>query len=344
MDIQKIILEKIKKKGSIKVADIVKSTGFSRAYINRFFNKLKNEGKIILIGKANQAHYLLAKKKNIEKAKKQIFSFRRILKNINLSEDLVLDEIKASTGIFSSLPKNIAVILEYAFTEMLNNAIEHSQSPRIIVSMELKKNMVSFEVVDVGIGIFNNIMKKRGLKNELEAIQDLLKGKQTTRPEEHTGEGIFFTSKVGDKLIIQSSEKKLIFDNLLNDIFIRDVKKTKGTKVKFEIGRSSKRNLADIFKEYTDESFEFGKTKVKIFLYQLDTIFISRSQARRILSGLEKFKEIVLDFEKVETIGQAFADEVFRVWQGHHPQIKVIYQNANENINFMIKRAMSGRG
>jgi len=73
----------------------------------------------------------------------------------------------------------------------------------------------------------------------------------------------------------------------------------------------------------------------------MDDSFISRSQARRVLTGLEKFKEITLDFSDVETIGQGFADEVFRVWKNNHPDIKINYQNTNENILFMIKRAKS---
>jgi hypothetical protein len=45
------------------------------------------------------------------------------------------------------------------------------------------------------------------LKNHLEAIQDLLKGKQTTMPKSHSGEGIFFTSKIADNLTISSSQE-----------------------------------------------------------------------------------------------------------------------------------------
>jgi aspartokinase len=71
-------------------------------------------------------------------------------------------------------------------------------------------------------------------------------------------------------------------------------------------------------------------------------IYISRSQARRIMSGLDKFKTVVLDFDRVKTVGQGFADEVFRVWQKHHLNIKIIPKNTNENINFMIKRVLSG--
>jgi len=189
---------------------------------------------------------------------------------------------------------------------------------------------------------FSTPKTKKKLKNDLEAIQNLLKGKQTTAPKKHTGEGIFFTSKAADRLAIKSFHKSLIFDNILGDIFIKDTKSVKGTRIKFVIFLKSKNNLGKIFREYTGDSFEFGKTSVLVRLYKLDTDYISRSQARRVVSGLDKFKTIVLDFKKVDTVGQAFADEVFRVWQSHHLHIKINIKNANENINFMIKRALVG--
>lgn len=343
MDIESLILRKIREKGRIKAADIVKATGFSRAYINRFFQELKNQGKIILVGRANNAFYLPADKQAVSRIKKSILSVRKILRNKNLSEDLVLREIKQDTGIFSDLSENVSDVLDYAFSEILNNAIEHSKSFRIEIQMRREKGQVFFNIRDWGVGIFNNIMKKRKLKSELEAIQDLLKGKQTTAPKEHSGEGIFFTSKAADLLVIQSSAKKLIFNNILDDIFVREVKKTKGTRVSFTIAIGSKTNLGRIFKQYSAEAFVFNKTVSKISLYKLDSAFISRSQARRVLSGLEKFRKIVLDFKGVETVGQAFADEVFRVWQSRHPNIDIEYNNAGENIIFMIRRALGER-
>lgn len=339
MDIRNLILKKLGKGEEVRVADVVKATGFSRAYINRFFQELREEGKIALIGKANNARYVLARDKMVFKAKSSILSVRRLLQNKDISEDIVFDGIKQNSGIFLGLSKNIFNIVNYAFTEMLNNAIEHSQSKKIEIKMKRSAFDIQFEVRDWGVGIFNNLMKKRKLKNELEAIQDLLKGKQTTVPKKHTGEGIFFTSRVGDMLIIQSSTKKIIFNNILDDIFIKDVKNTAGTKVNFLISLKSKTDLGNVFKKYSGGAFTFNTTQTKVALYRLDADFISRSQARRILSGLDKFKKIVLDFKNVDTVGQAFADEVFRVFQNHHQNISIIPINMNETVRFMIERA-----
>ena len=186
-----------------------------------------------------------------------------------------------------------------------------------------------------------HIQKKRKLKNENEAIQDLIKGKQTTMPERHTGEGIFFTSKAVDVFTIKSSNKKLTFDNIIDDVFLGDSKKIKGTKIFFSISEKSKRKLSGIFKKYSGEEYEFSKTKVVVKLYKSDVGYISRSQARRVISGLDKFKTVILDFKGLGGVGQAFADEIFRVWQRNHPGISISIVNANENVKLMISRAQS---
>ncbi|MBU1147002.1 MAG: DUF4325 domain-containing protein [Candidatus Omnitrophica bacterium] len=341
MDVRKLIIDTLGKKGAVKSSDIVRATGFSRAYVNRFFRQLTDEGILILIGKANKAKYIPAIQEVADRSKRCILSINRILHNENLSEDIVLTDLKKKTGIYISLPENVSRILDYAFLEMLNNAIEHSQSKIIKALMKKEKNNIRFDIIDKGIGIFNNIMQKRNLKGEIDAIQDLLKGKQSTSPQTHSGEGIFFTSKAADMFIIQSSHKKIIFNNLMEDIFIKDIKKTVGTKISFSIGLASKKQLDNIFKQYTDDSFEFSKTEVIVKLYKMATEYISRSQGRRILSGLDKFKTVALDFKDVKMIGQGFADEVFRVWKVNHPEIKIITLNTNENIEFMIKRALS---
>jgi len=342
MDIKGLILEKINQNEELKVADVVKVTGFSRAYINRFFRDLRDEGKIILIGRANQARYVKASKKAVNEAKKHILKINKNLKNKGLSEDTIFEQIKREGGIFMDLEPRVLNILKYSFTEMLNNAIDHSRSGNIEAMFKRDGLNIRFDVIDHGIGIFNNIMKKKNLKNDLEAIQDLLKGKQSTMPEHHSGEGVFFTSKIADTFVIESFKKKLFFNNKLDDIFVQDAN-FKGTKIIFNISVKSPKKLENIFKEYTGDSFEFNKTRVAVRLYKMNSLHISRSQGRRIMNGLEKFKIIVLDFKHLKNIGQAFADEVFRVWQSYHPNITIETVNSNENIDFMIQRAIKER-
>lgn len=340
-DIENIITSIIRRKKRVTASEIVKKTELSRAYVNRFFQDLRDRGKIVLIGKANRAYYITADESAIRASKRKILSVTRIIQNANIAEDVVISRIKRDTGIFEDIPRNVADLTGYALSEMLNNAIEHSRSKQIRIDMHNDHGHIVFSVMDKGMGIFNNIREKKGLASNMDAIQDLLKGKETTAPKAHSGEGIFFTSKVADVLTIQSSEKKLVFNNLLEDIFIRDVHETQGTRVSFSVSISTKKRLEDIFRQYTDSSYEFSKTDVIVKLYSLRSEYISRSQARRIVAGLEKFKTVTLDFKGVNTVGQAFADEVFRVWKSDHPDVAIIVRNANENVDFMIKRAQA---
>ena len=341
MDFRTLILSALRSRGQVKVADIVKKTGFSRVYVQRQFRQLVDEGRLALVGKANRAYYVLLDGTTKEEIRRKQLRVHRILLNRDLHEDRVLRGIKDESGVFVDLRQNVAAVLEYAFTEMLNNAIEHSGSERIEITVARTPTDVRFDVVDRGIGVFNNIMAKKRLGTEMEAIQALLKGKETTAPEAHSGEGIFFTSKVADSLIFRSSHKKLVFDNLAEDIYIKDIKGMRGTKVFFLVHVNTRKTLRETFARYTDGSYKFSKTGVHVKLYHKGVEYVSRSQARRILAGMEKFKTIQLDFRGVNTAGQAFADEIFRVWHSRYPKITIVPVNANDNVMFMIKRAQS---
>jgi hypothetical protein len=195
-------------------------------------------------------------------------------------------------------------------------------------------------VADSGVGIFNNIMQEKSLKTEMEAVQNLLKGKQTTAPDRHSGEGIFFTSKIGNSLVISSGRKNITFNNLVEDVFVSDLKKDKeGTQVFFSIAKDSDLDIKTVFDEYSGDSYEFDKTKVAVYLYKMGNYYVSRSQARRVMSSLDGFKRVVLDFKHISSVGQAFADEIFRVWLSDHPGVEISVENSNENIDLMINRA-----
>lgn len=102
------------------------------------------------------------------------------------------------------------------------------------------------------------------------------------------------------------------------------------------------RTPRSIFEKFTMDTPEdenaFAKTHVPVRLasYGPEGI-VSRSQARRVLSRFEKFKEVMLDFSGVDSIGQPFADEIFRVFKNGHPEIKVVAVHTNPAIDRMIR-------
>ena len=339
------LLELAGQKDKIFVSRLAVQFAVSRQYLGRLINELVKAGKLIKVGETRYAYYILPE---YAQQHPEILPAQYIKTFINasLEEHVILSRIEQEYPSLGKLPENIRSIFTYAFSEMFNNAIEHSQSKTIRIEVAVQNKRLLFVVEDYGIGIFRNVMRERNLKSEFEAMQDLLKGKTTTMPKSHSGEGIFFTSKVGDMFILDSYGYQLMIDNKLPDVFIEKVNKIKkGTRVTFSLNISASLRLNDIFKKYTDigagKDYGFDRTEIRIKLYTMAGIYISRSQARRVLAGLEKFKVIVFDFDKVSVVGQAFADEIFRVFRHKYPDIRLETENMNESVNFMVERARS---
>ncbi|PIZ55147.1 hypothetical protein CO057_04325 [Candidatus Uhrbacteria bacterium CG_4_9_14_0_2_um_filter_41_50] len=335
------ILEIANKKEKFTAKELSVEFGVSRQYLNQLLSGLIADKKILKIGSTRSAFYVssLYAQKHPDIIP-NVFSKK--YRNESLEEHMVLMDIEKSFPALMDLPENIHSIINFAFSEMFNNAIEHSQSKIIGVEIALRNNQFSFIVEDSGVGVFRNIMKNRKLDSEMQAIQDLLKGKTTTMPKSHSGEGIFFTSRSGDKFNLNSFGYQLIVSK--DDVEVRRISTIKrGTAVIFEIDIKSDLHLNDIFKKFTDSKggsdYGFDKTEIRVNLYTAGGIHISRSQARRILSGLEKFKIILLDFDKVPIVGQAFVDEIYRVFQNAHPSIEIKEENMSEGVKFMVTRS-----
>lgn len=262
----------------------------------------------------------------------------------DLAEDLVWkNDIVPRLG---SLPENVRDIWHYGFTEMLNNAIDHSEGSRIDVI--IRKTAASTEMIlmDDGVGIFKKIQSELALLDERHAILELAKGKLTTDPERHTGEGIFFTSRMFDSFDILSGG--VYFSHKFGDAedwILERHGSRPGTAVWMKIDNHTSRTTKKIFDKFSSgDDYGFNKTVVPVKLAQYgNDKLVSRSQAKRLLARVELFKIVIFDFTDVETIGQAFADEIFRVFANRHPQMELVPVRANSNVKRMIERAKSGK-
>ena len=320
------------------VGEIVDGTKIGRTYVSALLKKLQANGKV-----------------SSEKVGRKIYYFRSD-RVVFLDEDLKLkashedivwlrawDKLKNQ----KSYSEQAIDILNFSFTEMLNNSIDHSKSGSGSVKIWLEEGILKFIVRDFGIGIFKNVQSKRKLNTEYDAVWEILKGKITTDPKNHSGEGVFWTSKIADKLIIESYNLRLTIDNNIEDYAIEELEDSVlGTKIFFEISAKTKKSMYDLFHSYSfdSEKINLDTTVIPIKLYQNgDEAWISRSQAKKILQGLEKFKKITLDFRDIRLIGQGFADEIFRVWQIKHPDIILEAINTNEVVGLLIERARNDR-
>lgn len=247
------------------------------------------------------------------------------------------------------LPTNLIDICHHGLTEMVNNAIDHSGGSHLRVFVDRTRETVTLMVSDDGVGIFRKITAALDLPDERLALLELSKGKLTTDPRRHTGEGVFFTSRMFDRFQIASGE--LVFDHddaqaddLLDDIEPRYVRR--GTTVLMEIATRSKRTAKQVFDKFSSgpDDYAFAKTVVPVRLAKVgDENLVSRSQAKRLVQRVERFRTVVLDFAGVAGIGQAFADEVFRVFANAHPGVELVPMHATPAVQQMIRRAEVAR-
>lgn len=242
------------------------------------------------------------------------------------------------------LPKNVLDIWRYCFTEMFNNAVDHSGGSRISIEVIRTAANTELALADDGVGIFKKIQAALGLLDERHAVMELSKGKLTTDPKRHTGQGIFFSSRMVDSFDIFSGG--VLFMHELGkegDWIAEQPKAAAGTTVFMRLSNHSHRTAKEVFDQFSSgEDYGFTKTvvPVRLALYGEDKL-ISRSQAKRLVSRVDLFKVVLFDFQGVETIGPAFADEIFRIFARDHPAIEVVPINANPEVQQMIVSARS---
>ena len=267
--------------------------------------------------------------------------FERRYRRAGLAEDAVWFE--HLMPLLGDLPRNVLDIAHYGMTEMVNNAVDHSDAESVLVRMERRDGQLWLDVADDGIGIFRKITRALGLPDERLALLELSKGKLTTDPARHSGEGIFFTSRVFDVFRIASGG--LVFDhdaNFDDDLLVDADEVACGTRVEMRIATDSSRTLKAVFDEYSSgpDEYSFARTIVPVRLAKVgDENLISRSQAKRLLQRVDRFRCVALDFSGVASIGQAFADEIFRVFANAHPEVELVAIHATPEVQQMMRRA-----
>lgn len=308
--------------------------GYSRQAVHQHLSKLIEQGAIEQAGSNRAPAYRLCQLLDVT----HTYAFADKLAEDEIWERDVLPHLQA-------LPKNVLGIWHYAFTEMANNAIDHSGGTKLIVGIKRTAVKTTIAVLDDGQGIFAKIKKELGLADERQALFELSKGKLTTDPRNHTGQGIFFTSRMLDQFSILSGA--LIFDHERgkdHDYLFERKQSGPGTSIFMDLSNHTSRSTKKVFDEFSsaDDEYRFNKTVVPMALARFSpSELVSRSQAKRLLARVDQFEIVMFDFKDVETIGQAFADEIFRVFARSHSSIQMHALNTTKQVQDMIARARS---
>jgi biotin operon repressor len=332
-EIRKFIVENMDKhSGDIaKVAG--EKFGITRQAVNKHMQKLVSAGSLTVSGITRNRTYKLA-------------PLSDWLQSYQLLPTLGEDRIWSLNirGTLGNLPDNVMDIWQYGFTEMFNNAIDHSAGSDVSVRLVKTAAAAEMMISDNGVGIFKKIQTQLDLLDERHAILELSKGKLTTDPSRHSGEGIFFTSRMFDSFRILSGGVYFSHDFGEAEDWVLENEGTSGTTVFMKLHNHTARTTKKIFDQYSSgDDYGFNKTVVPVKLAQYgNDKLISRSQAKRLLARVDLFKTVLFNFTDVPTIGQAFADEIFRVFALQHKDIELIPIHANSDVKRMIARAKAG--
>lgn len=310
--------------------------GISRVAANRYIHKLETEGWIARSGPSTHPVFSPGYRRRVA----HLYALDGLEEHVLWEKDFKP---------FFALTSTVLSIANHGFTEMVNNAIDHSSGKSVLVWMNQTDTQLQIIVSDDGVGIFEKITKSLGLPDLRQALFELSKGKLTTDPSRHSGEGVFFTSRIFDVFDIEANGLTFNHYDSTGLDWLREKHGTfpDGTSVYMSIALGSTRTLNEIYSEFTQapEDYDFSKTIVPMKLAQYgDEQLVSRSQAKRLIARFDRFRTVILDFDGVQQVGQAFADELFRVYANDHPQVDLIPRNMTEQVERMWLRSRAPRG
>lgn len=318
----------VEERGTVANRDVAARLGVSPATSHRLLSAFVTSGVLERVGKGRSAGYRFAR-------------IHQRFRLGGLDESAAWQKIERRIDAVWPLGRNEADNLAYAATEIINNSIDHSDGSWVEVSAEFGGGgSTEVRVLDNGVGALHRICEDFSYPSPREAIVQLEKGKLTSDPANHSGEGLFFSSKAVSRFRLESQGVAWVVDNVVHDTAIGPSDLRKGTRVTLEVIAGRVPPLTRVFAEYTDpEDLVFDKTRTTIKLAAMGARLISRSQAERVVARLETFQRAVLDFTGVEMVGQGFCDEVFRVFARRHPEVEIDPYGMNDNVAFMVARA-----
>ncbi len=246
--------------------------------------------------------------------------------------------------LMTGLPANIVNIANIGFTEMVNNVLDHSGANTLDMGLHVHGGRLQMAVMDDGVGIFHKVSAALNLFDERLALLEIAKGKYTTAVAGHSGMGIFVSSRMLDGFLIHSGGLSFVPRTPagadLSFRWIEPQSHTGGTVVLMDIALDSVRTAQSVYERYftADEvgADAFHTTEVPVKLAQLSSQLISRSQGKWVVERATQFRTVVLDFEGVEMVGQAFVDEVFRVFALAHPQVRLVPVNLTPAVQRLV--------
>jgi anti-sigma regulatory factor (Ser/Thr protein kinase) len=222
------------------------------------------------------------------------------------------------------VPPNVARLAQHAFTELLNNAIDHSGGQGVTVSLRQTAMHLQMLISDDGCGVFERIEQTWRIGDPQLAMLELGKGKLTTQPDRHCGHGLFFAARAADIFDLHANRQAFQRRPGRSGWFSLKPLERQGTSIFLAIALDTRRTLDEVLRSHAEQGYGFEHTEVPLRLLTGPQVGLeSRAQARRVTARLGQFRRARLDFSGVDDIGPAFADELFRVFARAHPEVEL---------------------
>lgn len=241
---------------------------------------------------------------------------------------------------FFTLPASVHRMAEHLFCELVNNAIDHSAGSWVTVSLRQTASHAQLLVSDDGCGLFQRIAEAFAIDDPRLAMLELGKGKQTSQPRRHSGQGLFFCSRLADVFDLHANEaafQQRAWDGL--GWQAQRALKHSGTSVYASIALDTPRTLESVRKACSLDGagLAFERTIVPLRLLASASAGLeSRAQARRVAARLNEFARAEFDFGGVPDIGHGFADELFRVLPQELPELELVALNMSPAVAAMV--------
>ena len=225
----------VDRRGEVANRDVVKALRISSATAHRLLHALVTGEVLERHGKGPAARYRLR-------------PVRRRFRLDGLEEDRAWSEVAERVARTRPLAPEEAQSLRYAATEIINNAVEHSRGTWVDVGVEFQAAGSTVATVrDNGVGVFRRVCEDFGFASPHDAIVQLEKGKLTSDPSRHSGEGLFFSSKAVARFRLESQGVSWIVDSLAADSAVGKGAALRGTQVVLEVVRGRTPRLSPLF-------------------------------------------------------------------------------------------------
>ncbi|GCL63962.1 ATP-binding protein [Pseudaquabacterium pictum] len=247
---------------------------------------------------------------------------------------------------FFTLPDHVAQLAQHAFTELLNNAIEHSGGTSVTVSMRQTPLQLQLLVSDDGRGIFDAIGATYQITDPGQAMLELAKGKLSTKPDAHNGRGLFFTARLADIIDLHANAQAFQQRDWQREQWHRTRPACRqGSAVYVAFSLDTERRLDDVLRRYSldGQGYGFDRTVVPLQLVTGPQLALaSRAQARRVALRLQRFRRVELDFDGLAEVGHGFADELLRVFRHQYPEVDLVPVNMSPQVAALVGSVQAG--